>query len=312
MAERVGGNQERAWVDPPELRAFLEYQAELRKRSVHTLRAYGRECRDFCRWLAQRNKKPCAAGRHELRAWSASLRSRKLSDASIRRALSALRSFFRYLEEQNPDMANPTALLRGPRGGRRLPFALSEGEVERLLSLHYDEDFRGRRDRVLIETLYSTGCRVSELVGLDLMDLDLGLGVVRLLGKGRKQRLGLLGKLAAGAVHAYLPARKQLLESKRLSSKALLLGERGTRLSSRRVRQVLRDLALRAGLARIPSPHTLRHSFATHLLERGADLRTVQELLGHANLATTQIYTHLTLEKLRKVYQEAHPLMKWE
>ena len=298
--------------DSPEVLAFLEQLSELRRRSEHTIRAYLRECRALETWLRERGRNIERAKRSDLRAYLASLRQRGLSETSIRRALSALRSFFRYLEKKTPAAGNPTTSLRGPRGGRPLPHVLTEGEVELLLSLDYGDDFRAARDRALIEVMYSTGCRVSELVSLDLMAVDFSMGVCRLRGKGRKERLGLIGGPARHALLLYLEKRKLHLLCKRRGTglPALFIGERCTRLTTRRVQQILEDLSARAGLARTPSPHSLRHSFATHMLDRGADLRTVQELLGHQRLVTTQIYTKLSLERLRKVYQEAHPLCR--
>lgn len=295
-----------AEAEVPEVEAFLDSLADVRRLSEHTLRAYRRECLALCAWLESRGRALADAKRTDLRGYVASLRGRGLAQSSIRRSLSALRTFFRFLEEREPERGNPAAALRGPRGGRALPYALTEGEIERLMSLQFDDGFHGLRDRAVLETLYSTGCRVSELCGLELGDVDLDGQVLRLLGKGRKQRLGLLGGPARDALIAYLPVRRKLVG--RSGVKALFVGERGTALTDRRVRQVIRDLAMRAGLARVPSPHTLRHSFATHLLDRGADLRTVQELLGHARVVTTQVYTHLSLERLRGVYEKAHPL----
>ncbi len=297
-------------ADPPELMDFLTHLADVRNVSEHTIRAYARECRQLIAALDAHGKSVADANRFDLRRYLAELRSGGLEEASIRRCLSALRTFFRFLEDRTPGRGNPTTGMRGPRGGRRLPFVLTEGEIERLLGLPYESDFRGTRDRALLELLYPSGCRVSELVGVELTDVELTRGVVRLLGKGRKQRLGLLGGPAARALTEYLPRRRQQLTRLGRTTRALFVGERGTRLSDRRIRQIIKAVALQAGLARIPSPHTLRHSFATHLLDRGADLRTVQELLGHARLVTTEIYTHLSLERLREVYESAHPLCR--
>lgn len=310
MQEGDGAKGHDGEFEDPDVEAFLARLADVEDASPHTLRAYGRECRALCRWLAERGKEPRETVRTDLRGYVASLRSRRLKESSIRRSLSALRAFFRFLEEQGRILADPTSALRGPRGGRALPFALTEGEIDRLLTLPAGHDFLPSRDRAIVETLYSTGCRVAELLALELGDLDLAGQVVRLRGKGRRQRLGLLGRPARRALRTYLPLRQRLLLERGTETEAVFLSQRGTRLSQRRVRQVLRELAERAGLARAPSPHTLRHSFATHMLDRGADLRTVQELLGHKRLVTTQIYTHLSLERLRRVYEKAHPLCR--
>ncbi|MAE76141.1 MAG: tyrosine recombinase [Planctomycetes bacterium] len=292
----------------PSVEDFLGWLADVRNVSDHTLRAYARECGALVEWLASKERTATTATPQDLRGYAASLRRRGLKPTSIRRGLSALRSLYKFLERRDPSRGNPTTVLDGPRGGRPLPFVLTEGEVELLLSLDYGSDFQGTRNRAVLEAIYSTGCRVSELCSLDLDDLDQERGTVVLRGKGRKQRLGLLGPPATDAIAAWLPVRGARLSSAGRKTRALFLGKRCTRLTDRRVRQVLRELALRAGLARVPSPHTLRHSFATHLLDRGANLRAVQELLGHAHLVTTQVYTHLSLERLREVYERAHPL----
>ncbi len=293
---------------PEELDLFFQHLRGVRNRSENTLRAYQRELLLLHHWLEKRERRLDDANRFDLRGYAAQLRARNLGEASIRRALSAVRAYYRYLDEREPGRENPTAVLRGPRGGRRLPKVLSQQEVDLLLRHDYGDDFIGTRNRALIETLYSTGCRVSELVGIDATDVDLGGGVLPLFGKGSKQRLGLLGQPAVEALSAYRLQRRALLTHLAIKNPALFLGERGSRLSARRVAQILGQLALDVGLAQIPSPHTLRHSFATHMLDAGADLRTVQEMLGHARLVTTQIYTHLSLERLRKVYESAHPL----
>jgi len=295
-------------VVPEELDVFFQHLRGVRNRSENTLRAYERELLLLHRWLSKRGRSLSEANRFDLRGYAAQLRSRSIGEASIRRALSAIRAWYRYLDEREPGRENPTAVLRGPRGGRRLPKVLTQSEVDLLLRHDYGEDFLGTRNRALIETLYSTGCRVSELVGIDATDVDLASGVLPLFGKGRKQRLGLLGRPAVEALSAYRLHRRALLTHLATTNAALFLGERGTRLSTRRVAQILGKLSLDVGLAQMPSPHTLRHSFATHMLDAGADLRTVQEMLGHARLVTTQVYTHLSLERLRKVYENAHSL----
>lgn len=239
-----------------------------------------------------------------LRLHLAGMAEAGLAPASLQRHLSTLRGFFHFLELRGLIERNPAAALRAPRRGRRLPRYLEEEEVQRLLTAPAAADAEEHRDRALLEVLYSTGCRVSELVGLDEADLDLRRGLARLRGKGRKERLGMLGKPAQEAVKRWLAAKT----NRGLDRGPLLLNPAGGRLTDRSVRRILRRCLLRAGIDRPCSPHTLRHSFATHLLSRGADLRTVQELLGHASLGTTQIYTHVSLAHLRKLYTQAHPL----
>lgn len=284
--------------------SWLAALSSQKSASEHTLRAYGRELRRLEAFLAARGETPLAATNASLRAHLASLRAGGLETTSIRRALSAIRAYYRWVLGRDPGRHDPTTGLRGPRCGRPLPFVLTRGEVDLLLALEFGNDFHGVRDRAILETLYSSGCRVSELCRLDLEDVDLDASTLRLRGKGRKQRLGLLGEPAKNALIDWLDRRP------RVALSAVFLGERNTRITDRRIRQILEALALRAGLARIPSPHTIRHSFATHLLDAGLDLRSVQELLGHSRLVTTQVYTHLSLERLREAYERAHPLCR--
>lgn len=289
------------------LEDFLRHLAEVRQVSPHTLRAYRRDLQELVDGLAERSggpPPPREIGAAPLRLHLGTLSERGLGATTLARHLSSMRSFFRWLEERGLIEANPTSHLRGPRQKRRLPRYLEEKEVEALLSAPEDDDPEGLRDRAILEVLYSTGCRVSELVGLDETDLDLRRGLARLRGKGRKERLGMLGGPAQRALQAYLRNKSV----RRLDRAPLFLNRFGTRLSDRSVRRILERCLQRAGIHRSCTPHTFRHSFATHLLRRGADLRTVQELLGHASLGSTQIYTHVSLERLRILYRQAHPL----
>ncbi len=287
--------------------AFLTWLQEVRQASAHTLRAYGRDLSALEAFL---EKETGRRPRREdlrpplLRLHLGDLAAAGLRPSTLARHLSSLRSFGRWLQESGRLETDPTAGLRGPKQGRRLPRYLEEDEVEALLAAPRDEDRFGLRDRALLETLYSTGCRASELTALDETDLDLRRGLVRLRGKGRKERLGMLGEPAVEALRRYLAWKANL----GLDRGPLFLNHRGGRLSDRSLRRILDKCLRRAGLERHCSPHTLRHSFATHLLRRGADLRTVQELLGHASLGSTQIYTHVSLEGLRELYRRAHPL----
>ena len=289
------------------LEDFLRHLAEVRQASPHTLRAYRRDLGELLLTLAEEHQQAPRPGEVRatvLRIHLGSLADRGLGATTLARHLSSMRSFFRWLEERGMIEANPTIQLRGPRQKRRLPRYLEETEVEALLAAPQDEDREGARDRAILEILYSTGCRVSELVALDEAHLDLRRGVVLLQGKGKKERLGMLGGPAIEAVRHYLMSKSV----RRLDREPLFLNRFGTRLTDRSVRRILNRCLARAGIHRECSPHTFRHSFATHLLRRGADLRTVQELLGHANLGSTQIYTHVSLERLRALYRQAHPL----
>jgi len=238
-----------------------------------------------------------------LRKYLAILKEKNLSSRTIGRKLSALRSFFRFLAREGYLKSNPIRILSSPKAQKHLPLFMTEEEVGLLIEsaqAKNDTDERGLRDRAILETFYSTGLRISELVGLSVQDVDFISGVVKVMGKGRKERIAPIGERALKTLRQYLGKRKK-------ESEALFLNKSGRRLSSRGVRGIVDKYIRLMGMKQGMSPHTLRHSFATHLLNRGADLRTVQELLGHANLSTTQIYTHMTTEKLKNVYDHAHP-----
>jgi len=292
-----------------ELRAlYLTHLQEVRQLSAHSRRAYDRDLARFQSWCeSEEDLAPSELAEVSaslLRLYLAALAEDGLAASSRQRHLSSLRSFFAFLEQRGLLCANPAQALRGPRKGKRLPRHLEEDEVERLLSAPTEDDPSVYRDRALLEVLYSSGCRVSELVALDEADVDLRRGLVLLRGKGRKERMGMLGKPAKESLERYFTYKGNL----GLDRGPLFLNPKGARLSDRSVRRILDRCLERAEIHRSCSPHTLRHSFATHLLRRGADLRTVQELLGHASLGSTQIYTHVSLEGLRKLYQQAHPL----
>lgn len=289
--------------------AFMGHLRDVRQVSPNTLHAYHRDLMRFFTYLAPKPEElplppPMELRTARLRLYLGTLTEEGLSPSTLARHLSTLRIFFAWMEEIGHIQTNPAAALRGPRKGRRLPRFLEEEEIERLLAAPCAEDAEEYRDRAILEVLYSTGCRVAELVALDEHDADLRRGLVRLQGKGRKERLGMLGKPACLALERYF-VHKGIMQADRGT---LFLNRFGTRLTDRSVRRILEKCLQRAGIHRHCSPHTLRHSFATHLLSRGADLRSVQELLGHASLGSTQIYTHVSVEGLRKLYQQAHPL----
>jgi integrase/recombinase XerC len=286
---------------------FLQHLKEVRQVSPHTLRAYGRDLLDLCEDLGL-EQNPADVTSVRLRLHLGKLATAGLTPPSLSRHISAIRSFFRWLEEKGHIPSSPAGILRSPRRRRRLPRFLEEDEVNALLASPQDKEAEGFRNRAILEVLYSTGCRVSELVALREKDLDLETGGCLLQGKGRKERRGMLGKPAQDSLAAYL--RNKSLRS--LCRDTLFLNRRGTPLSARSVRRILHKCLQQAGIHRECSPHTLRHSFATHLLRRGADLRTVQELLGHASLSSTQIYTHVSLQELQKLYHQAHPLAQSE
>ena len=250
--------------------------------------------------------------RETIRGFIASLHS-KNSPASVARKLSALRTFFRYLRLQGKLEHNPLQGIANPRLVRYIPSFLTVDEVFCLLDAPDRHKGLGLRDRAIMELLYSTGIRVSELAGLNMDDLDFADGMVRVVGKGNKERVVPVGQAALDAVQSYLPQREQLIVARaerghEPEREALFLNSRGTRLTVRSVERMIRNYGQRAGIQVTVTPHALRHSFATHLLEMGADLRVVQELLGHVSLSTTQKYTHINMDHLDQVYDTAHPL----
>ncbi|MBM3251803.1 MAG: tyrosine recombinase XerC [Candidatus Omnitrophica bacterium] len=235
-----------------------------------------------------------------LRKYLAFLKSKNLKPRTLARKISCLRTFFRFLCREGYLKSNPSALLLTPKLDKRLPEFLTEEEMAKLLNAPAKDSPAGLRDRAILETLYSTGMRIGELVGLDIEDVDFISGVVKVKGKGKKERLLPIGEKALSALREYVDKRKK-------QTKELLLNKNNTRLTDRGVRDIMEKYIRQVSLKENISPHTLRHSFATHLLNRGADLRSVQELLGHVNLSTTQIYTHLSTERLKNIYDKAHP-----
>jgi integrase/recombinase XerC len=242
-----------------------------------------------------------------LRGYVAYLHECKYSRGTIARRLACLRSFFRFLCREGVVASNPAKALRTPRGGRRLPHFLSAEQVVRLLEAPPANSVAGLRDRALLETLYSAGLRVSELASLDVASWDRDAGVLRVVGKGRKERVAPVGAHAAAALDQWLQVRSPDTTAPETHQRALFLNKSGRRLTTRSIARVLQKYITITGLDQLTSPHTLRHSFATHLLDGGADLRSVQELLGHKSLTTTQIYTHVSNQRLRESYESAHP-----
>ncbi|MEN8148808.1 MAG: tyrosine recombinase XerC [Planctomycetota bacterium] len=285
---------------------FLVHLEKGRGASPHTIRAYHTDLVLLLNFLHEKSVLDCAeVTALHLRMWLADLSERGLSATTRARRLSAARALFKFLVREGRLPANPALGLKTPKRPQRLPHFLSKNEVARLLAAPDGTDRFAERDRAILETIYSTGCRMSELTGLDEDDVDLRSAMARVRGKGRKERLAPLGRYAVKAIEAWRPERRRL--GPEPGERALFLNRYGTRLSGRSVARLLTKYINRTGLSARTSPHTLRHSFATHLLDAGADLRSVQELLGHRNLETTQIYTHVTVERMRRVYDRAHP-----
>jgi integrase/recombinase XerC len=288
------------------IHAFLGHLATERQASPHTLRCYEDDLSQFAGYLLEavgEGADPTAVDARRLRSYAAWLGTRGYAASTVSRRLASLRSFFRYLRRQGAIAGDPAGGLRNPKQPKRLPKPLGVEDVARLLDSIPTATPLGVRDRAMFETMYGGGLRVSELVGLDVAGLDLGQGLVLVRGKGRRERLAPIGPVASAWLGRWLAVRRPL----RAAEPSVFVNNRGTRLSTRSVGRLLEQYLLGLGLDPSASPHTLRHSFATHLLDRGADLRSVQELLGHRSLTTTQIYTHVSGERLHDAYQDAHP-----
>lgn len=288
---------------------FLGYLEHERGCSIETLRAYAADLAAFANFVAptEADIAPADITTVQLRHYFAQLRTRGAARATLARKAAALRSFFRFLLREGIVNHNPASDLRVPRRQARLPGFLDEAVVARLLETPDPADVAGRRDRAILEALYSTGMRIGELAGANIEDLDLLGEAIKARGKGKKERIVPLGAPATRAIQDYLAVRNELARGRRIAARALFINRFGSRLSDRGIRRIFEKHARAAGLPAAATPHSLRHSFATHMLDRGADLRAVQELLGHASLASTQVYTHVTTEHLKRVYREAHP-----
>ncbi|MBI3324071.1 MAG: tyrosine recombinase XerC [Candidatus Omnitrophica bacterium] len=280
---------------------FVRYLSVERNASPHTQRSYHDDLLEFFRFLG--HGRIAGIGPLEIRRFLAHQSTRGLAKRTISRRLSCVRSFFRYLCREGTLTENPAVSVPSPRLERRLPTFLDEAQMLRLLAAPPTDTWQGLRDRALLEMLYSTGMRVSELTGLNTDDVDAISETVLVRGKGKKERLCPVGKHALRALQRYLAARPVKLKV----PYALFVSQKLTRLTARHADRLLARHAKQAQIPVPITPHSLRHTFATHLLDRGADLRSVQELLGHASLSTTQIYTHVTAQRLKKVYDQAHP-----
>ena len=286
---------------------FLQYLEVERNASPLTLKSYREDLTALAGYLQDSGGGRCPGpgdvGVLELRGYVAALHEAGYAPATIARRLASLRSFFRFGQREGWTRTNPARPLRSPRRGRTLPHVLSSEDIGRLLLAPPAGDSLGLRDRAILELMYAAGLRLAEVVSLDATGLDLGEQLVRVRGKGNKERMVVIGRPAAQALQRYL--RQGRSELARAGEAALFVNRDGRRLSGRSVQKIVRKHALMAGLDQRVFPHLLRHSFATHLLDGGAELRVVQELLGHASAGTTQIYTHVTEEQQRRVYDRA-------
>jgi integrase/recombinase XerC len=309
----------------PLVRQFLDYLRLEKHFSDYTVKSYGADLIQFGQFLSgQIGQQPGAAPAAEISAQELDQRQLKCEPLTVReflaylygqnytksttaRKLATLRSFYKFLIRRGMVSVHPLSTIRTPKQEKRLPKCLDLEQVQKLLDAPGDADLLSARDKAMLEVLYSSGIRVSELVELDMADLDLQEGVLRVKGKGRKDRLTPIGSQAIKAVQRYFEMRQQDAKMQNQTAGRVFLNKHGEPLSTRSVRRKLDKYLVQAGLDPGISPHTLRHSFATHLLNNGADLRSVQELLGHQSLSTTQIYTHLTTSRMKQVYDEAHP-----
>jgi integrase/recombinase XerC len=299
------------------VKAFCKYLSLNRSVSRHTVRAYESDLTQFLQHVATNARiktadlTPAALDRFAIRRFLSTVNAKGQSRGTAARKLAAIRTFLRYLRREEAISGDPGSLVRTPKREVRIPVHLSEEEMTRLLDAPDSDDPLGRRDKAIVELFYASGLRLSELAGLDLDDVNLSRKMTRVLGKGGKERLVPFNSTTAAALRAYLRDRDKLLGDARRDHDALFVNYRGGRLTVRSIDRLVRRYATASTRPEV-SPHALRHSFATHLLQRGADLRAIQELLGHSRLSTTQRYTHLDAAQLRDVYRKSHPRAREE
>lgn len=286
---------------------FIHYLAVERGLADNTLDSYNRDLRQFLGFLENEKAGDIQkATRNMIMSYLLFLQKRGRATATVSRHLAALKSFYHFLLREKYIDKDPTANLESPKLEKKLPRILTVNEVEKLLNQPKGGDPGGLRDKAMLELLYATGIRVSELISLEVNHINLDMGYIRCFGKGSKERIVPVGSLARKCVNEYLQkGRAKLIKNR--SEQALFVNQHGRKLTRQGFWKIIKKYAKKAGISKEITPHTLRHSFATHLLENGADLRSVQEMLGHADITTTQIYTHLTKGRLREVYAKSHP-----
>ncbi len=290
--------------------AFVNYLRYERNMSPETIRAYEKDLHQFIRFFAKGDGSPVHPGEItslQVREYLADLREKNYQKTTVVRKLATIRSFYKFLLKKGHVSTNPLVEIQTPKVEKRLPHFLAVEEVEKLLAAPQGTTFQSIRDRGILEVLYSTGLRVSELTALNVGDIDFTGEILKARGKGRTERIMPIGRPALEAVRKYIDIRSTVPRINESDPDALFLNRFGDRLSSRSIRKILDKYIRVTGLNEKTSPHTLRHSFATHLLNRGANLRMVQELLGHKHLSTTQIYTHVTTSAMKSAFEEAHP-----
>ncbi len=289
---------------------FLRYLKIERNASEYTLKSYSEDFRSLFDYLEDRCGGATSVAQLEiatLRGYVAYLHECQYAKSTIARRLACLRSFLRYCQREGLVTSNPAKALRTPRAGRKLPHFLTTEQIAQLLEAPPANDAEGLRDRAMLETMYSAGLRVAELVGLNIDHWDRDANIIRVYGKGKKERIAPIGRYASKALLRWLEVRRPADNAGPDDRAAVFLNRFGTRLTTRSVGRMIEKYLKETGLDRQTSPHTLRHTFATHLLDGGADLRAVQEMLGHKSLTTTQIYTHVSTQRLRETYENAHP-----
>ena len=289
-----------------ELNEFLDYLRYERNASAHTISSYRRDLTQFSDYIRERGGSFRKVDNLQIRGFMARLHERRLKKSTTARKLAAIRSFFQFGVKKKWIADNPAKAVATPRQEKRVPSFLSEEEMTRFLEVPPSKKPLDLRDKAILELLYASGIRVSELVGINLEDVNVGERLVRVRGKGKKERLVPFGRMAGERLADYVRVRAGLVQD-RVGEKGLFVNYKGRRITPRSVERMVDKYIHRTAVKRKISPHSLRHSFATHLLSRGADLRVIQELLGHESLATTQKYTHLDLGRLMDVYRKSHP-----
>ncbi|GMO65422.1 MAG: tyrosine recombinase XerC [Endomicrobiia bacterium] len=285
--------------------SFEKYLSAERNFSSHTLRAYARDILDFELFLRKRQSIFLNTNKHNIREFLEELNKKKLSKTTIARKFTVLRSFYKFLIINNIIKENPLEVMKGPKKDKKVPLFLTENEIQDLLNLTNIKP----RDRAIIELLYACGLRVEELTSLTIKNIDFISNTITVTGKGKKERIVPIGNTCLVTIRNYINERRKLGLPYNIES-PVFLNNNAKRLNQRTVRRILHKLSIKAGIKKKVSPHTLRHTFATHILDNGCDIRSVQEMLGHKNLSTTQIYTHVTIESLKKVYSKTHPRAK--
>lgn len=289
---------------------WLGYLRNVRHFSEATVESYRRDILSWYSFLSEKGLSENSVNLRDARSFVTFMTVSGMAVATVNRHLSSLKNYYNWKHRQDPSIINPFSGIRGLRNARKLPGYLSFEEFQKLLSCIEHEnadkdDFFGKRDRLLLEILYSTGCRISEICALNIANVQ--RRQVKVRGKGKKERIVFIGTEAARALKEYVPLRSKKLADSLKNSQALILNSRGHRLTTRGAQYIIHKYVVRSGISKVVTPHTLRHSFATHVHNEGANIRTVQALLGHSSLSTTQIYTHTGIERIRDIYRKSHP-----